>query len=118
MQTDEEILNRLDTIRGRFTWRTAADDAEYLRLIAECIERGVYPAKTVPGNPNTVYTMVECWGARWHVWRAPFECPHCEADLRCRRTGPPFKREIHVTIYDEDYRKTRYIECPDCGKRI
>src|SRR5574340_130842 len=52
------------------------------------------PAETVEGNPNSVWSMVGGWGARWHEWRPPFECPHCKADLRDHRTGPPFKREV------------------------
>ena len=83
-------------------------------MVDELIARGVYPKETVEGNPNTVYSMVDGWGAHWHVWRGPFECPHCKADLRDQRTGPPFKREIGMVAHD---RVTHYV-CPDCKQTI
>jgi len=53
---------------------TPADIPQLEALIA----RKVYPAETPEGNPNDIYSMVSGWGARWHEWRGPFECPHCK----------------------------------------
>jgi hypothetical protein len=110
---NEGLLAALDAERRRFT---ESDKARMKTMIDELIERCVYPKETVQGNPSSVYTMVDGWGARWHEWRGPFECPHCKADLRDHRTGPPFKREIgHV---DERLDRCTGFSCPDCKKFI
>jgi hypothetical protein len=106
---NEALLSALTTERSAFT----RSDPLLLRLmIEELIRRKVYPTDTVEGNPNSVVTMVEGWGARWHEWRPPFECQHCHCDLRDYRTGPPFKREIAVTDFVRDH--TVDYRCPDC----
>lgn len=107
--SDDDLLDELDDERQKFT---AADSNVMRRMVDELIRRGVYPAETVEGNPNNVFTMVEGYGAYWHVWRPPFECPHCKADLRDHRTGPPFKRE--VGMYDDVKDCTTGFICPDC----
>jgi hypothetical protein len=86
---------------------------EINRIIDQLISLGAYPKDTVPGNPNTVYTMVQCYGVNWNEWREPISCPHCKADLRNQKLGPPFKREIG--FYDMDLDATVSWKCPDCS---
>lgn len=92
------------------------DEALYRGMIDELIRRGIYPKETIEGNHNTVYEMVDGWGARWYLWRGALECPHCKADLRDQRTGPPFKREIGM--YDRGLDRTTHFACPDCKKKL
>jgi hypothetical protein len=106
------LLTALDKARNRFVWDQ--DQVEIKSMIDALIARGVYPAVTVEGNPNDVYTMVTGYGARWHEWREPHACPHCKADLRDYRTGPPYKREIG--LYDRDTDRTVSVICPDCKR--
>jgi len=87
--SDEALLDALDTERRKFT----TSDAALMRRMAD--------------------ELISGWGARWHVWREPLQCPHCKADLRDHRTGPPFKREIGQYDMDED--RTVAFICPDCG---
>lgn len=104
---DAKLLELLDHERELFTF---CDERILHLFVDELIRRNVYPIDTVPGNPNTVYVMVQGWGSDWYLWKEPLECPHCKADLRCHRTGPPFKREIgHVS---ED--RMSHYSCPDC----
>lgn len=107
--SDSELLDYLDAERRKFD---EADDNLKLQMVKELIKRGVYPAETVPGNPNTVSTMVNGYGAKWHEWRPPFACPHCGADLRDHETGPPYKREIGM--YSDELDCTTGFICPDC----
>lgn len=104
---DEQLLTALDEERQKFT---KSDKQMMGGMIAELQRRGVYPAETVEGNPNTVEVMVLCWGARWHQWRGLQTCPHCAADLRDHRVGPPFSRK--VGLYGRD--RTYAYQCPDC----
>lgn len=106
---NDALLDALDEERKKFT---QADDVRMHAMVNELIRRGVYPNETVEGNPNSVWTMVEGYGARWHVWREPLACQHCGADLRDHRTGPPFKRE--VGLYDDKLDCTTGFYCPDC----
>lgn len=106
---DDSLLTTLDTEWRKFT---KSDPALMHQMIDELVCRGVYPAKPAEGNPNTVYQMVDGWGARWHVWREPIECPHCRTDLRDHRTGPPGKREIGLSNRESVYA----WKCPDCGR--
>lgn len=115
----EALLKKLEEARlprgPKIDWSQAASDArkaELVRLVAEAQELGIYPRETVPGNPNSVLTMVECYGARWFEWCGPLNCPHCKADLRSLDTGPPYKREIGM--YDRDRDRTSHFVCPDC----
>ncbi len=84
------------------------------QMIEQLIARGVYSAKPQEGNPSTTKRMVECYGATWHIYRQPLECPHCKTDLRDMRAGPPFKREIGIEAND----RVSHFECPDCQKTI
>lgn len=106
----DKLLDTLDEERRKFT---TSDQALMKQMIDELIRRGVYPAETPEHNPNSVYTMVSGWGARWHQWRGPLKCRHCKADLRDHKNGPPFKRE--VGHYDQDLDYTTKLMCPDCG---
>jgi hypothetical protein len=108
---DQEVLLELDQERRKFT---KADDAKMHALIAELQARCVYPKETVTGTP--VFKMVDGYGAFWHQWRGTLECPHCKADLRDHKNGPPFKREI--AFYNRDRDRTEYFICPDCEGRI
>jgi hypothetical protein len=106
---DSALLDALDEERGKFD---RADRIRMMHMVTELIARGVYPTETVPGNPNTVSTMVDGYGARWFLWREPLRCPHCGADLREHVTGPPYKREI--AMYDQEADVTTGFFCPDC----
>lgn len=109
--THERLLKDLEEERAKFV---TSSPSKINALINELINRGVYPRSTCPRNPNTVHDMVSGWGAKWHLWKEPLQCPHCKVDLRNQETGPPFKREIVISIND---RMTHY-ECPDCHKHI
>jgi len=111
--SDDALLNALDKERQKFT---ASDQGAMRQMVEALIARKVYPAETPEGNPNDIYSMVSGWGARWHEWRGPFECPHCKADLRDHRTGPPFKRE--VGHYDMGRDRTTGFSCPDCKENL
>lgn len=116
---DEQLLDKLDHERLP-PWKPGQpykepDDQLIRALVDELIARKVYPAETVEGNPNSVYSMVSGYGARWFIWRGPLECNHCKADLRAPE-GPPFKREIGM--YDQGLDRTTHFVCPDCKKRL
>lgn len=113
---DEERLPPLRDANGHWNAPREPDETKMQRMVDQLIARGVYPAETVPGNPNTVLGMVKGWGARWYQWREPHACPHCNADLRDRRTGPPFKREIGQ--YDRGSDRTTGFFCPDCKENL
>lgn len=86
-----------------------------LLLIGEAMRRKVYPARPqdqYPANPNSTVSMAMGWGADWITWREPLACPYCAADLRDRRVGPPFKREIGHSDRRKDM--TTAYQCPDC----
>lgn len=105
--TDEELLGLLDAERSRFT----RSNEELMRsYIDELVARRVYPTHWPAPD---MYARVRSWGARWHVYREPLHCPHCNTDLRDTTWGPPGKREIGRSARD------RIVEwsCPDCGKR-
>jgi hypothetical protein len=107
---DEALLEKLN--EERLPRSRPRNDLLCHAMIKELITRKVYPEATVDHNPNTVFAMVEGYGARWHVWKEPLCCPHCGADLRDHRVGPPFKREIGHT--DRGLDRTTHFTCPDC----
>lgn len=111
--SNDNLLDALDKERRKFT---ESDKAVMHALVDELIARKVYPSETVEGNPNDVYSMVSGWGARWHEWNGLLACPHCKADLRDHRTGPPFKREIGRYNMGRD--RTEGYYCPDCKENI
>lgn len=111
---DAQLIEALDD--ERLPRKRERNDILFRALIKELIIRGVYPKETVDHNPNNVVGMVEGWGARWHEWKAPLECPHCKVDLRDLKVGPPFKREIGHT--DQRLDCTTHFTCPDCERRI
>lgn len=83
---------------------------EYIQVL---VETGVYPAST-PAMKKNGYShrqMAEGWGAWWHEWRKPHNCPLCGADLRDHSTGPPFMRAVLWKPEDHFY-------CPDCNQKI
>jgi hypothetical protein len=105
---DDTLLQLVREEREKFTRR----DTKLLHiLIDELIKRGVYPAQSKTGN--SIYAMVDGWGAYWHIWNSPLNCPSCNADLRDHEHGPPGKREI--AIYDRMLDRTVAFRCPDCG---
>lgn len=106
----EELLIALSEERAKFT---KSDDDKMRYLISKLIEMGEYPAETAEGNPNTVWGMVDGWGAYWHRWSGVLECPHCGADLRNHESGPPFRRQIGM--YSRKRDRTMGWKCPDCG---
>jgi hypothetical protein len=118
--TDNEVLLRmLDEERSGLDenrHHREPDKAKMRQMIDALIARGVYPAKTVEGNPNDVYSMVDGWGARWFEWKGTLTCGHCGTDLRDHRLGPPFKREMGH--YDRGTDRTQWFECPDCKNNI
>lgn len=106
--TDEELLGLLDDERQKFT----RSNEELMRTLTdELIARKVYPTHW-PG-PDA-HERVRGWGARWHLYREPLHCPHCNADLRDQTWGPPGKREIGHSSRVLD--RTTHFSCPDCGK--
>jgi hypothetical protein len=111
LMSDDQLLEELKKERAKFT---ESDDALMKDMINILIERGVYPKGTAPGNPNTVYQMVEGWGAYWHKYDEPLACPYCNADLRDMRTGPPFKRELIKC--DKRHNNTGMVQCPNCKR--
>ena len=109
--TPDTLLKVLDDERSKFT---KSNEKKISLLVHALIEKGTYPAETVPGNPNDVLTMVEGWGVHWHEWHEPLNCPLCKSDLRDLKTGPPFGRQIGIYFND----RTQYYKCPDCKGRI
>ncbi len=104
---NDSLLTALTDERHKYTESCAKKMYEMIGLL---IERGVYPAETVPGNPNTVYQMVAGWGATWHQFRGRLNCPKCGTDFRCHVTGPPFTRQIGIVEHDS----VGKWQCPDC----
>jgi predicted RNA-binding Zn-ribbon protein involved in translation (DUF1610 family) len=110
--SDNTLLDALDHERKKYP----ANETVMREMVVTLIARGVYPSETVEANPNDVWTMVSGWGARWHEWRPSFTCPHCKADLRDHRLGPPFKREIGR--YSRGRDETTGFTCPDCKENL
>lgn len=107
--TDGELLGLLDEERGKFT-RSNQDLMQ--RYIDELIARRVYPTHWPAPD---VHERVRGWGAHWHLYSEPLNCPHCNADLRDTTWGPPGKREIgHSDLYLD---RIVSWQCPDCGKK-
>ena len=110
--THEGLLVALNAERRKFT---KSDKDLMHKMVDELISRGVYPATTQTGM--TPFQMVDGWGAYWHVWEHDLtdtlDCPHCKADLRDHKNGPPFTRKIGISNRDSVYA----WECPDCKKR-
>ena len=112
----EFLLDQLDEERRKFS---NANDDVIRGFVGELVARGEYrepigtPHEVKPFVPlESILKAVWGYGARWHRFREPFECPHCKADLRDHDNGPPFKREIGRVVND-------YVDqwsCPDCGK--
>lgn len=107
--TDEDLLVALKDERELFT---RSSEAVMRVMIDELIRRKVYPESTPEGNPNDIYAMVSGWGAYWHIWKGTLECPHCKADLRDHKMGPPGLRQIGMVDRGRD-RITHWV-CPDC----
>lgn len=119
MGTDEECVTKgqdgalLDLLRIVDMGRHNPAQAKAVRYtIDKLVEVGVYPPIR-PGNPNSVYTMVEGWGAYWHVWTGTLACRHCGTDLRDHDKGPPFLRHTTQIVND----RVAYDTCPEC-KRV
>lgn len=104
--TDDELLGLLDDERKKFT---RSDEALMREWTDELIARRVYPTHW-PG-PDA-HERVRGWGAYWHLYKGPHNCPHCGSDLCDRSWGPPGKREIGISNGDSVYA----WKCPDCGK--
>lgn len=103
---DDTLLALLSAERNKFTRSNEALMREY---VDELIARRVYPTHWPVQDP---YERVRGWGAYWHVWRDPLNCPHCNSDLRDQKWGPPGKREIGLSNGDS----IRRWRCPDCEK--
>ncbi len=108
--SDEQLLEALKDERGKFT---QSDDEVMNNFIVELQHRGVYPQETVPGNPNSVKTMVDGYGAYWYKWDPdPDSCPSCGENMNDEKTGPPFSRRMG--IYDRGQDRTVAWRCPFC----
>ena len=107
--SDLTLLQLLSSERELFT---LSDKTFMHTIVDELIRRKVYPEDTPEGNPNSVFTMVEGWGAYWHTWKGTLECPHCKADLRDHKMGPPGLRQIGIV--DRGLDKITHWVCPDC----
>lgn len=112
--TVEMLLDELDNEREKFT---KADKQKMQEIIERLVNANVYPVTSaMKKHGYNAMTMVESYGARWHIWKQPLQCPHCSTDLRDYESGPPFKREI--AIYSRELDRTTHFECPDCHKQI
>jgi len=90
---------------------------EMLDIVSKLIQMGEYkPTLYTLRNSDPVeeglLEMVEAYGAYWHIWSDPNNCPHCDGDLCDRELGPPFKREIGIYQHD----RTAYYKCPHCNE--
>lgn len=86
-------------------------------IVDELVNRGEY--KETPAMKKykcSFMRMVDGYGAWWHHYRTPLECPHCKVNLRDEESGPPFKREVGKYNLDTD--QTTGVFCPDCKKEI
>jgi hypothetical protein len=106
----EDLLQELDQERRKYD----AHNSRMEEIVEFLVAEGFYPAFSKMGRP--ALNMVENYGVRWHEWRDPLECPHCNSDLRDHRHGAPFKREI--SIYDQNLDRTVEFRCPDCEQTI
>lgn len=107
------FLKHLKAEREKFT----ESDEKLMRVMVDrLVEAGIYPPLsaelTGPRCNLTPLKMVEGWGADWHIYRSPLNCPHCNADLRDPQ-GPPFKLEIGIEIRGL-YDGVAYYQCPEC----
>ena len=111
----EKTLRALTKEREKFT---QSDKVKMQKLVDDLVEMGEYPNDVITKlrSGMTPLTMVEGWGANWHKYTGTLNCPHCNADLRDLKTGPPFKREI--AIYDMYADRTTHFQCPDCKQSI
>lgn len=108
----DALLKELKEEREKFT---KANDEKMEHLVALLVLAGVYPA--ISNTGFDALAMVNGWGAYWHQWSEPLQCPECKADLRDHVVGPPFKREIQV-IPNRTQEGRYYIECPDCKCKL
>jgi hypothetical protein len=104
----ETWLAELDAERNKFT---RSNERTIARMIQKLINCGEYPEEW-NGKPLDVWSRVQGWGAYWHRYREPLNCPLCKTDLRDREWGPPGKREIGHS----DLRLDCIVRwsCPDC----
>ncbi len=109
----EKLLDELDQERQKFT---RSDKEKMKEMVDLLVSAGIYPPmnEKMAKQGSTHLSMVESYGARWHVYDSPLECPHCKADLRNHESGPPFKREIGIEVRGF-YDGVAYYNCPDCG---
>ena len=115
MDTDK-LLQELDAERNKFT---ESDKEKIQILVDQLVNAGAYPpiSETMAKRGTTHMSMVEGWGAYWHIYKQPHNCPHCNSDLRDRENGPPFKREIGIEVRGL-YDGVAYFSCPDCGGKF
>lgn len=109
----ETWLAELDAERSKFS---RASDWQMRLLIFKLEDCGEYPTEW-NGTPIDVWGRVQGWGAYWHRYSEPLECPNpeCKADLRDPVWGPPGKREIGESSITQD--RIVAWHCPDCGFR-
>lgn len=106
---DDELLDELEAERRKYA---KCDDARMATIVALLTIRGVYPPKTIRGG--RVLDMVENYGAKWHLWREPLNCPNCGSDQRDLKSGPPFVRTITAIAND----RAQHYQCPDCRENF
>lgn len=104
---DRKILAELQEERQLFT---KSDPQKMAAIIEMLIERRVYPRETPEGNPNSVNTMVDGYGAYWHIWTGMLDCPHCGADQRDHEAGAPFMLCMSHTVND----RCAHYTCHEC----
>ena len=112
----EQLLDNLKEEREKFT---QSDKTKMQKLIDELVQEGVYPSEPTPAMKQynySILTMVESWGEDWYAYGEPFECPHCGANLKDEKSGPPFKREIGISDFFLDCRVDSI--CPDCYRSL
>ena len=105
-----DVLKELQKLRQDFKgWEKNRDKMK--DLVARLVEKNVYPKMGANGTISA-FKMMENYGAYWYMWTAPFNCPHCGSNLRDKKNGPPFKREIGQ--YSQSLDRTVGYQCPDC----
>lgn len=113
---NKALLKALNEERGKFT---SSNEKVMQGLIDELVKVGVYPSELTSAMKQYGYTildMVQSWGVDWYKYDEPYICPHCGANLKDEKNGPPFKREIGMSNIFLD-RVTDFV-CPDCYKSL
>jgi hypothetical protein len=110
----EELLDEVEAEWQKFS---KSDEVRLRKMIDELVKIGEYkPTPLIKSGKITYFGMVQGYGARWHRWPEPTDCPCCGYDLRDYESGPPFMRGI--AIYSRAKDRTLHYKCPKCKEAI